>query len=94
MQAKDPRWIVLAQDGRYSSVGRQREPDAEDIARIEEGLRQAGVGGWLAVISQSAYAPGVPEVVEVRPLGEPAGAFEDAKQVLLSRIAEQQASGA
>ncbi len=87
MQAKDPRWIVLAEDGRYSNVGRHREPDAEDIARIEDGLRQAGIGGWLAIMSQSAYDSGLPEVVDIRVFGAPAVAFTAAKDAFLKHIA-------
>lgn len=92
MQAKDPRWIVLAEDGRHSSVGRHREPDVEDIARIEDGLRQAGLGGWLAIMSQSAYHSGLPEVVEVRVFGTPAVAFTAAKIALLKHIADGRTS--
>jgi hypothetical protein len=89
MKAKAPRWTVLAEDGRYSSVGRHREPDAEDIARIEDGLRQAGVGGWLAIMSHSAYVPGLPEVVEVRTFGSPNVDFDVGRDVLLKRIADE-----
>ncbi|BFL64905.1 hypothetical protein ACX4M5_15270 [Roseomonas mucosa] len=93
MQAKNPRWIVLVADGRYSTIGRHREPDADDIARIEDGLRHAGVSGWLAIMSQSAYSPGLPEVVEVRPLGDPSEPFETGRIRLLARLeAERQTS--
>ena len=86
MRAKDPRWIVLTEDGRYTTVGRYREPDEDDISRLEETMRGQGLAGWLAILSQSAYATGKPEVVEVRPLAKPADAFETGRARLLASL--------
>ena len=86
MRAKDPRWIVLAEDGRYTTVGRHREPDEDDISRLEASMRDQGLAGWLAILSQSAYAAGKPEVLEVRPLATPTDAFETCRDRLLEII--------
>jgi hypothetical protein len=92
MRARDPRWIILLEDGSYSTIGRHRQPDDDDISRAEQSLERAGVAGWLAVMSQSAHSPGAPEVLAVRPLRAPASSFEDSKKLLLARIGERNAS--
>ena len=77
--SSDRRWIVLLEDGRYSTLGRARDPDEDDIARAEERLVGQGLAGWLSIQSHSQYAEGSPpEVMEVRPLGKPTSAFADA----------------
>jgi hypothetical protein len=92
MRAKDPRWIVLTEDGRYSTVGRHREPDEADIVCLEETMRSQGLAGWLAILSQSAYAAGLPDVVHVRPIGTPANAFETGRDRLLEGIRNERRS--
>jgi hypothetical protein len=91
MRARDPRWIILLEDGSYSTIGRHRQPDDDDIARADGSLERAGLSGWLAVLSQSEHSLGVPEVLAVRELRGPAITFDDAKKKLLVRIAEQNA---
>ena len=86
MDAQDPRWIVLAENGLYVTVGRHREPDQADIDRIETSLREQGLSGWLAVMSQSEHAMGTPEVMEVRGLAAPSDTFEAARDRLLACI--------
>ena len=86
MRTKDPRWIVLTEDGRYSTLGRHREPEEADIAQVEETMRSQGLAGWLAILSQSAYASGLPDVVHVRPLATPTAPFETGRDRLLESI--------
>jgi hypothetical protein len=69
--ARDPRWILLAETGEYSSLSRYREPDADDVAAAEKGLLQAARSGWLAVMSHSVYEATTPELIMVRPLCNP-----------------------
>ncbi len=83
---RDPRWILLVDTGDYSSLSRYREPDAEDIARAEEALRQASKAGWLAVMSHSAYEATIPELVMVRPLCDPEIPFNEAVQLFQTRL--------
>lgn len=85
--ARDPRWVLLAESGEYSILGRHREPDADDIAAAEAALAQAGRAGWLAVMSHSAHARTAPELVMVRPLRDPRTPFEDAVQAFRRRAA-------
>lgn len=74
----DRRWIVLTEDGRYSTIGRFGDPSEEEIARLESGLKAQGLAGWLAVQSHSRFAKMAPTVIEVRPLGIPKVLFSDA----------------
>ena len=84
--ARDPRWILLIENGAYVTIGRHREPEEDDIARAEQALVGTGLAGWVAVMSQSAYAAGGPEVIEVRPLAGPKSAFSEARDRLLARL--------
>jgi hypothetical protein len=83
--AHDPRWVVLAETGEYSTLGRHREPDQDDIAAAEAALAQAGRAGWVAVMSHSAHARTAPELVMVRPLRDPRTSFEEAVQAFRRR---------
>ncbi len=87
---RDPRWILLVDTGDYSSLSRHREPDAEDIARAEEALRQVSKAGWLAVMSHSAYEATIPELVMVRPLCDPEISFDEAVQLFQTRLRQVQ----
>lgn len=75
---RDPRWIILLESGEYSIVGRHREPDPDDISRLEDALERTGQAGWLAVMDRSEHAVGTPEIVLVRPLRAPTTSFDDA----------------
>lgn len=88
--AGDPRWILLAESGDYSTIGRHREPDEEDIAAAEAALERAGVAGWIAIMSDSTYAHRVPDLLMVRPLRAPQNSFEAAVQAFRERLAERQ----
>lgn len=76
--ARDPRWIVIAESGEYSIIGRHREPAEDDIIAAESALARIGRAGWLAIMSQSAYSCTRPEFLMVRPLGNPGTSFNKA----------------
>ena len=82
---RDPRWILLTESGEYSTLGRHREPDKEDIAAAETALARAGLAGWLAVMSHSMYSNTTPELVMVRPLCEPSTSFDQAVEAFRRR---------
>ena len=75
---RDPRWIVLGEDGKFITLGRATDPSAEEIALAEERLRGDGLAGWLAIMSGSAYSHHAPTVTMVRPLADPKGSFNAA----------------
>lgn len=82
---RDPRWVLLAETGEYSTLGRHHEPDEADITAAEAALAKVGRAGWLAVMSHSAYARTMPELIMVRPLRDPRTPFEDAVQAFRKR---------
>lgn len=89
--SSDRRWIVLTEDGRYSTLGRARDPDEDDISRAEEGLRRQSVAGWLAVMSGTEYTDIMPTFLEVRPLGQPRSRFDDAVRACQAGIMARRA---
>jgi len=86
----DPRWVLLAETGEYSTLGRHREPGEEDIAAAEAALARAGRSGWLAVMSHSVHSRLAPELIMVRPLRDPQAPFADAVQAFLKRTGDRQ----
>jgi hypothetical protein len=80
------RWIVLAEDGRYSSLGRATDPTQEEVAAAEAALAAQGVKGWLAVMQGNPYVGKVPRLMEVRPLAEPTKPFTDAAEACVRGI--------
>lgn len=85
---RDPRWILLVENGEYSSLSRYREPDDEDFAIVQAALEKAGKAGWIAVMSHSTYEATVPEVVMVKPVRETSTPFEDAVAAFRRRLNE------
>lgn len=69
------RWIILADDGRHSAIGRHTDPSDEEIARAGEQLRALGLGGWLAVSEGGYYQPSdkvsLMMVREIAPTAQP-----------------------
>ncbi len=53
--ARERRWIILGEDGRHVTVGRQTDPSDTEIARAAEMLRAGGKGGGLAVLEGRYY---------------------------------------
>jgi hypothetical protein len=41
------RWIVLASDGRHSTIGRDTAPDDAEVAAAGAALASMGLPGWL-----------------------------------------------
>lgn len=74
----DRRWVVIADDGRTATLGRARDLSDEEIARVEDQLRAAGIGGWLAVQSHSVHRAPPPTYICVRRLGPRGTSFEEA----------------
>jgi hypothetical protein len=85
-KAHDPRWVLLAETGEYSTLGRYREPEAEDIAVAEKALMNAGKAGWIAVMSASVHHSTSPDLVMVRPLCSPNRSFAEAVELFRSRL--------
>jgi hypothetical protein len=75
---KERRWIVLGEDGRHVTMGRNSDPSPEEIAQAEAGLAAQGLAGWLAVMEGAYYQRRKPSLMMVRPLCNPRRPFAEA----------------
>lgn len=73
---KERRWVVLGEDGRFVTLGRQSDPSEDEVRKAEDALRANGLAGWLAVMEGSPYSVAEPMLIMVKALAEPAAAFE------------------
>lgn len=87
----ETRWLVLCGDGRHTTLGRHRDPDAAEIDCSESQLKAQGLSGWLVLMKGGYYdTKRRPELLMIRPLGHPeetwssaAAAFEANRQKAL-----------
>jgi hypothetical protein len=54
----EKRWIILTPGGGHVSIGRHTDPSEAEIETASGKLRQAGTGGWLAVMEDGCFARG------------------------------------
>ena len=66
----DPtRWIVLATDGRHSTLGRDTAPSAAEVDAASTALAAAGLAGWFVRLDGDYWARRAPVVLTpVQPL--------------------------
>jgi hypothetical protein len=74
----EKRWIVLMSDGRHVSIGRHTDPSPSELDAIAANLRQAGAGGWLAVMEGTYYGRRSVELLMVRELVPAEATWEEA----------------
>jgi len=91
-RSAERRWIVLGEDGRFVTLGRDSDPTAEEISGAESALIERGLSGWLAIMEGNPYIGTLPRLFEVRPLANPRAIFEDAAQACVSAISEQRST--
>lgn len=73
------RWIILTSDGGHVSIGRHTDPSEDEIGAAVQKLREAGAGGWLAVMDGTYYGRGKVALLNVRELVPvAAGGWDDA----------------
>ncbi len=76
---RERRWIVLAEDGRHSTLGRDTDPTEAEITATTQALTAQGLHGWLAIAEGDYWAKrGKVNLLMVRPLGTPTVTFEQA----------------
>ena len=80
-RSRERRWIVSAESGQFSTLGRHSDPSEDEILVAESGLRAAGLSGWLAVAEGGFHVPGTyPRLMEIRRLCDPERSFADAAE--------------
>ena len=82
---RERRWLLLAEEGSHSWLGRAIDPEDEDIGHAEASLRQVGLGGWIVVSEGDYWRPGPMVLLEVRTLNAPKKSFDEAMVLFLSR---------
>lgn len=75
MARSQSRWIVLASDGRHSTIGRDRAPDDAELAAAGAALANLGLAGWLVRLEGDYWARRKPAVLTmIQPLTHAADA--------------------
>ena len=90
-KSRERRWIVVAPDGRFTTLGRASDPSEAEILAAENGLRAQGLAGWLAIMEGNPYVGAAPRIMEVRPLADPATPFSEASAVCVASILARRA---
>ncbi|MCR0983145.1 hypothetical protein [Roseomonas populi] len=88
-RSNERRWVVVAEDGRYVTLGRASDPSEEEILGAEKSLVAQGMSGWLAVMQGSPHVGATPRLMEVRVLGKPKAAFAAASDACVAAILER-----
>lgn len=91
-RSRERRWVVLATDGRYVTLGRASDPSEEEVRQAEEALRAQGLAGWLAVMEGNPYVGAVPTLMQVRPIACPAVPFAEAAAACARAIRENRSA--
>ena len=89
---RERRWIVLATDGRYVTLGRATDPSEDQVLSAENALRQQGLAGWLAVMEGNPYVGVIPRLLEVRPLASPVIPFTEAEAACVRIIVDSRSN--
>jgi hypothetical protein len=74
----DARVIILADDGRYVTLGRHSQPSDDEIAAAGAALVAQGVGGWLATLGGTFYQRRCPALIMRREIAPPRHAWAEA----------------
>lgn len=56
-QPLERRYLVVAADGRHTTLGRETEPDDEALDTASEGLDSLGLAGWYVLSEGRYYVP-------------------------------------
>ena len=69
------RWIVLASDGRHTTIGRDTAPDDVEVAAAGAALARIGLIGWLVRLEGDYWSRRNPVVlIMIQPLAHAADA--------------------
>lgn len=85
-RSRERRWIILGEDGRFVTLGRESDPTEAEIQAAERSLSAQGLAGWLAIMEGNPYTSEVLRFLEVRRFGEPVVTFEAAANACRSGI--------
>ena len=81
------RWVILAEDGTWVTLGRYSDPSSEEISDAERSLQAIANAGWLAIMQGSPYSRPAARLMLVRPLAGPTRTFDEAVLAFQRRVA-------
>ncbi len=82
---RERRWIVLAEDGRHSTLGRDTDPSEDEIKAAERSLAAQALNGWLAIAEGDYWSRRAKvNLLMVRCLGAPQIEFNAAAAIFES----------
>lgn len=90
-KTRERRWIVLGEDGRFVTLGRQSDPTEAEIGHAEASLERQRLSGWLAVMEGNPYVGPLPHLMCVKPLSGPSRPFSEAAAACVAAIEAQRA---
>jgi hypothetical protein len=72
---RERRWIILAADGRHSTLGRSAPPDEEEVAKPASALAAVRLAGWYVILDGDYWSRRSPVVLTmIQPLAHAADA--------------------
>lgn len=74
----ETRFLIVGEDGRHVTLGRAYEPSADEVASAAASLAAQGLAGWYVKMHGKYYVKRTPRLEMLRPLNNPASAFDDA----------------
>lgn len=74
----ETRTVLLAEDGRYVTLGRHSEPSQDEIDTAIAALIASGSAGWVASMIGSPWLGLLPDFVMRQPAGRPRAGFDSA----------------
>ncbi len=67
--SRERRWIILAADGRHSTLGCHAPPDEEEVAKAASALAAVGLAGWYVILDGDYWSRRAPVALTmVQPL--------------------------
>ena len=73
------RTIILAEDGRHVTIGRDSQPSEDEIKRSATALRAANIGAWLATMTGEYYGKGKVGLQMHREISTPKRRYDEAE---------------
>jgi len=80
MSKNDARTIILAEDGRFVTLGRHSSPTEEEIAEASAVMAANEIGGWLATMDRGFYGARCPKLVMIRQVSPTRSSWDDAER--------------
>ena len=94
MSTGEDRTVIIADDGRYVTLGRYSQPSEDELQAARDALAKQGIGAWLATMHGTFYQRRAPKLTMIRELVPPrvtwdaaVAAFKAAHKASLANLA-------